>query len=188
MLGWGRQILEKSRWTIGITEVTVSAFQWKVINLKHDQFEINAAEFLDLRAFADGWGYYYPSPFQGFFSKTLYRRGLHTRIILRQFKVIKGKLLLQTYHTGKHFTGLLFSEPNAFQLFVFFICPILPKLEIEENNTSTNGQTKKRKCFLVSGLLQFSMWHRQLTPTNATLFGWTKSFLFRLRFGSFVLF
>ena len=106
----------------------------------------------------------------------------------RSCLVIKGKLLLQTYHTGKHFTGLLFSEPNAFQLFVFFICPILPKLEIEENNTSTNGQTKKRKCFLVSGLLQFSMWQRQLTPTNATLFGWTKSFLFRLRFGSFVLF
>ena len=51
--------------------------QWNLINLKHvDQFEINAAEFSDLRAFVNGRGCYYPSLFQG--------EEFHTLIILRQ--------------------------------------------------------------------------------------------------------
>ena len=34
-----------------------------LINLKHDQLEINVAEFSDLRAFVDGRENYYPWPF-----------------------------------------------------------------------------------------------------------------------------
>ena len=34
-----------------------------MINLKHDQLEINVAECSDLRAFMDGRGNYYPWPF-----------------------------------------------------------------------------------------------------------------------------
>ena len=41
------------------------------LSLKHDQFEIDAAEFSDFRAFVDGRDYYYPWPFQGFFENSL---------------------------------------------------------------------------------------------------------------------
>ena len=53
-------------------------------------------------------------------------------------------------YTGKHFTGL-FCEPNAFSAakhFVFFICPILLKLGMEENDPSTKWSVEKEKMFL----------------------------------------
>ena len=39
-----------------------------VINLKHDQLEINMAECSDLRAFVDGRENFYPWPFYSFFA------------------------------------------------------------------------------------------------------------------------
>ena len=54
-------------------------------------------------------------------------------------------------YTSKHFTGLLFSKPNALfaskHFLVFFICPILLKLGMEEKDPSTKVRTKKRKMF-----------------------------------------
>ena len=128
----------------------------------------------------------YPSPFLSFFSKNLYGRGLHTLIIVRHFKVFTGTLYCRRTSSRLH-RQALFSEPNAFfaaKHFVFFICPILLKLGMEENDPSTKGRTKKSKMF--SGINESKQ--RQVTPTNATLLGWTKSFLFRLWFWIFVFF
>ena len=48
-----------------------------MINFKGGQFEMNAAEFSDLRAFVDGRGYYHPSPFQALFKNSLQANTLH---------------------------------------------------------------------------------------------------------------
>ena len=133
-----------------------------------------------------------------FFSKTLYRQGLHSIINLRYFKVFTGTSSIRgqpvPVYTSKHFKGLLFSKPNALfaskHFLVFFICPILLKLGMEEKDPSIKVRTKKRKMF--SGIWRSSVLNvskqKLLTPTNATLLGWTKSFLFRLRLRIFVVF
>ena len=90
-----------------------------------------------------------------FFSKTLYRQGLHSLINLRYFKVFTGTSSIEgepvPVYTSKHFTGLLFSKPNALfaskHFLVFFICPLLLKLGMEEKDPSTEVRTKKRKMF-----------------------------------------
>ena len=64
------------------------------------------------------------------------------------------------------------------------------KLELNNRNHRKKVRTKKRKMF--SGIWRSSVLNvskqKLLTPTNATLLGWTKSFLFRLRFRIFVVF
>ena len=59
-----------------------------VIHLKHDQFKINAVEFSDLREEAST-RLSFAMHFK-FFSKTLFRQGLHSHINLRYFKVFTG--------------------------------------------------------------------------------------------------
>ena len=123
-----------------------------VIHLKHDQFKINAVEFSDLREEV-----FYSAILRHlkFFSKTLYRQGLHSLINLRYFKIFTGTSSIEgepvPVYTSKHFTGLLFSKPNALfaskHFLVFFICPILLKLGMEEKDPSTKVRTKKRKMF-----------------------------------------
>ena len=123
-----------------------------VIHLKHDQFKINAVEFSDLRE--DASTRLILRHFK-FFSKTLYRQGLHSLINLRYFKVFTGTSSIEgepvPVCTSKHFTGLLFSKPNVLfvskHFLVFFICPILLKLGMEEKDPSTKVRTKKRKMF-----------------------------------------
>ena len=58
-----------------------------VIHLKHDQFKINSVEFSDLHEEASTRLSFAIS---SFFSKTLYRQGLHLLINLRYFKVFTG--------------------------------------------------------------------------------------------------
>ena len=102
-----------------------------MINLKHDQFKINAAKFPDLLAFVDGSGYDYPSPFQWFFENSLQARTSHAYnyfAILRFLRKPSTASKLVPMFASKHFKGLLFFETNAFfaaKHFVFFICPIL---------------------------------------------------------------
>ena len=123
-----------------------------VMHLKHDQFKINAVEFSDLREEASTRLSFAIS---SFFSKTLYRQGLHSLINLRYFKVFTGTSSIEgepvPVYTSKHFTGLLFSKPNALfaskHFLVFFICHILLKLGMEEKDPSTEVRTKKRKMF-----------------------------------------
>ena len=93
-----------------------------VINLKHDQFERSlkqSQKFSDLRAFVvNGLGCYYSSPIQRFYGNS--------------FKASQ----LQSTHAST-VRGLLFSEliaAFAAKHFIFFLSPILLKLEKEENH------------------------------------------------------
>ena len=117
-----------------------------VIHLKHDQFKINAVEFSDLREEASTRLSF---AMASFFSKTLYRQGLHSLINLRYLKVFTGTSSIEGEPVP--FTGLLFSKLNALfaskHFLVFFICPILLKLGMEEKDPSTKVRTKKRKMF-----------------------------------------
>ena len=123
-----------------------------VIHLKHDQFKINAVEFSDLR---EETSTRLSFAISIFFSKTLYRQGLQSLINLRYFKVFTGTSSIEgepvPVHTSKHFTGLLFSKQNVLfaskHFLVFFICPTLLKLGMEEKDPSTKVRTKKRKMF-----------------------------------------
>ena len=72
------------------------------------------------------------------------------KTFLARFAISIGGEPVPVY-TSKHFTGLLFSKPNALfaskHFLVFFICPILLKLGMEEKDPSTKVRTKKRKMF-----------------------------------------
>ena len=126
-----------------------------VIHLKHDQFKINATEFSDLREKASSRLSF---AIQVFLLKTLYRRGLHMLISLRYFRVFTGSSSLlkanqfpsthgstsqACYSTSQRHCTIRIQSKH----FVFFICPILLKLGMEEKDPSTKVRTKKRKMF-----------------------------------------
>ena len=70
VLVWGRQILENSS-RDNLRKDSGNSRRLSVvnvINLKHDQLEINVAECSDLRAFVDGRENFYPWPFYGFYA------------------------------------------------------------------------------------------------------------------------
>ena len=87
VLGWGRQILENSKLNNRNQSGNCQRLVMNVIHLKHDQFEINAVEFSDLREEASTRLSFAIS---SFFSKTLYSQGLQSLINLRYFKIFTG--------------------------------------------------------------------------------------------------
>ena len=114
-----------------------------MINLKHDQFERSlkqSQKFSDLRAFVvNALGCYYSSPFQRFYENSIqasnsqaYNPSPIQRFYGNSFKASQ----LQSTHAST-VRGLLFSELIAVfaaKHFIFFLSPILLKLEKEEND------------------------------------------------------
>ena len=67
VLGWGRQIFEKSSQTMGITAVTVNACQCNMKNVTRGKFSSSSRSFIMNRR-----GYYYnPAQFQGFYGDSM---------------------------------------------------------------------------------------------------------------------
>ena len=67
VLGWGRQIFEKSSQTIGITAVTFNVCQCNMENDTRGKFLSSSRSFI-----MNGRGYYYnPAQFQGFYGDSM---------------------------------------------------------------------------------------------------------------------
>ena len=144
-LGWGRQILENSSRTMGITAVTVSACQGNVINLRHDQFEDLWLTIADI---------FWPSRFLrertrllllfaiSTFTKTLFMRAIHKFIILHHFNVFTGTLYRRASYSLPSrqvqseacYSTSYWIAVFAAKHFMFFISPTLLKLEKEEKD------------------------------------------------------
>ena len=107
----------------------------------------------------DGRGYYYPSPdFKGFM-ETLYQYPYQYTSSTSQDCYSPSQM-----HSSQAST---LSSP--------FSCPIILKLGIEENYVSKNGRAKKKKknFWYLAFLGSICQSKDCLTPTNATLLGWT---------------
>ena len=138
---------------MGITAVTVSACQGNVINLKI--FETIAEIFSDPRVFVvNGRGCYkYTLRHFNVFTKSLFRRAIHKLIILRHFTFFTGTLYRRANKSLPRQVQsedyLLLSELNAVAAkhFIFFISPILLKLEKEENDPMIGRRKVNVLCY-----------------------------------------
>ena len=116
-----------------------------VIHLRHHQFKRNVAEFSDLREEASTRLSFTIS---SFFSKTLHRRGLYTLINLQYFKFFTGtsSLLKANQFPSSHAsTSEAYYSPT--QMHYLHPSKILRQ----------RFRRRREKCFLVSGVLKFSM-------------------------------